>query len=108
ALWRRPHFERSCVPLEGTRSLVEKLGISSAKITASGIPIDPVFARPKDKSEMRRKPGLMQDVPAILISAGGFGVGRVAQIVESLLELKHQAQVVAICGRNLDLQKNIE
>jgi len=108
AMWLVHHFERYFVALEETRAHLEKLGIPAAKITASGIPIDPVFARPKDKTEMRRKHGLLEDVPAILISAGGFGVGRVAQIVDSLMELKHPAQVIAICGRNPDLQKTIE
>jgi len=108
AMWLVHHFERYFVALEETRAHLQKLGIPSAKITASGIPIDPVFASPKDKFEMRRKHGLLQDVPAILISAGGFGVGRVAQIVDSLLEVKHPTQVVAICGRNPDLKQNIE
>jgi processive 1,2-diacylglycerol beta-glucosyltransferase len=108
AMWLVHHFERYFVALDETRAHLEKLGIPSSRVTASGIPIDPVFAEPKDQIEMRRKYGLRLDVPAILISAGGFGVGRVAQIVESLLELKHAAQVVAICGRNADLQSSIE
>jgi len=108
AMWLVHHFERYFVALDETRAHLEKLGIPSARITASGIPIDPVFARPKDKTEMRRKYGLRPDVPAILISAGGFGVGRVRQIVESMLEVKHPAQILAICGRNTDLQREIE
>jgi processive 1,2-diacylglycerol beta-glucosyltransferase len=108
AMWLVHHFERYFVALDETRAHLEKLGIPPSRITASGIPIDPVFARPKDKIEMRRKHGLRQNVPLILISAGGFGVGRVGQIVESLLELHHPAQVLAICGRNPDLQQSIE
>ncbi len=108
AMWLVHHFERYFVALDETQAHLEKLGIPSARITASGIPIDPVFASPKDKTEMRLKYGLTPDVPAILISAGGFGVGRVSQIVESLLDLKHPAQILAICGRNADLQKSIE
>ena len=108
AMWLVHHFDRYFVALEETRAHLEKLGIAADRITASGIPIDPVFSKPKDKIEMRQKHGLRVDVPAILISAGGFGVGRVSQIVESLSELKHPAQVIAICGRNADLQRNIE
>src|SRR5215469_17970423 len=108
AMWLVHHFERYFVALNETRVHLEKLGIPANKITASGIPIDTIFASPKDKTEMRRKYGILHDVPAILISAGGFGVGRVAQIAASLSELKHPAQVVAICGRNPELQKTIE
>jgi len=75
AMWLVHHFERYFVALEETRAHLQKLGIPSAKITASGIPIDPVFASPKDKFEMRRKHGLLHDVPAILISAGGLASG---------------------------------
>lgn len=49
----------------------------SAAITVSGIPIDPVFAEPKDVRAMRGKHGLAPDQTAILVSAGGFGVGPV-------------------------------
>lgn len=108
AMWLVHHFERYFVALDETRAHLEKLGIPSGRVITSGIPIDPIFARPKGKIEMRQKYGLRPDVPAILISAGGFGVGRVAQIVESLLDLRHPAQVLAICGRNEDLQRNIE
>jgi processive 1,2-diacylglycerol beta-glucosyltransferase len=108
AMWLVHHFERYFVALDETRAHLEKLGIPSARITASGIPIDPVFARPKDKVEMRRKYDLRLDAPTILISAGGFGVGRVGQIVESLLDLKHPVQILAICGRNDDLQRSID
>jgi processive 1,2-diacylglycerol beta-glucosyltransferase len=108
AMWLVHHFERYFVALDETRAHLEKLGIPSSRVTASGIPIDPVFARPKDKIEMRLKYGLRPDVPAILISAGGFGVGHVGQIVASLLELKHPAQVIAICGRNPDLKEHME
>ena len=44
----------------------------------------------------------------ILISAGGFGVGQVGVMLESLMKLRHPAQVIAICGRNAELKAEIE
>lgn len=109
AMWLCHHFEHYFVALDETRLHLEKLGIPANKITVSGIPIDPVFAEEKDKREMRDRLGLRQDVTTILLSAGGFGVGPVEHILNSLIDdLKNPAQVIALCGRNQKLKSRME
>src|SRR5215218_5050462 len=107
AMWLVHHYERYFVALEEARVYLEALGIPPGKITVSGIPIDPVFALKKDKQEMRARHGLAPDRTTILLSAGGFGVGSVDALVNSLLPLNHRAQIVAICGRNEELKKRL-
>lgn len=107
AMWLVHHYERYFVAVDEARAYLEALGIPAEKITVSGIPIDPVFALRKDKQEMRAKHGLAPDRTTILLSAGGFGVGSVDALVNSLLPLQHRAQVVAICGRNEELKKRL-
>ncbi len=107
AMWLVHHYERYFVALDEARVYLEALGIPPNKITVSGIPIDPVFAVKKDKHEMRAKHGLAPDRMTILLSAGGFGVGSVDALVNSLLPLPHRAQIVAICGRNEELKKRL-
>src|SRR5215204_3407992 len=107
AMWLVHHYEHYFVVLEEARVYLEALGIPAAKITVSGIPIDPVFAKQKNKHEMRAKHGLAPDRTTILLSAGGFGVGSVDALVNSLLPLNHRAQIVAICGRNEELKKRL-
>lgn len=107
AMWLVHHYERYFVALDEARAYLEALGIPPNKITVSGIPIDPVFAKKKDKKEMRAKHGLGPDRTTILLSAGGFGVGSVDALVSSLLPLHHPAQVVAICGRNEELKNRL-
>jgi processive 1,2-diacylglycerol beta-glucosyltransferase len=107
AMWLCHHYEQYFVALEETRVHMERLGVPADKITVSGIPIDPVFAQPKDKHEMRAKHGLKQERVTILISAGGFGVGAVAHVIESLYALKRPAQVIAVCGRNEELHAQL-
>ena len=80
AMWLCRHYEHYFVALDETRVHLESLGVPAAKITVSGIPIDPVFARPKDKAEMRAKHGLEPDRTTILVSAGGFGVGPIERV----------------------------
>ena len=108
AMWLCRHYERYFVAIEETRVHMESLGVPASKITVSGIPIDPVFARPKDKAEMRRKYGLKPDLTTILVSAGGFGVGPIDALMASLCGLEHPAQVVAICGRNEKLKARLD
>jgi processive 1,2-diacylglycerol beta-glucosyltransferase len=107
AMWLVHHYERYFVAVDEARVYLETLGVPPEKITVSGIPIDPVFAIKKDKQEMRAKHGLAPDRTTILLSAGGFGVGSVDALVQSLLPLQHRAQVVAICGRNEELKERL-
>ena len=107
AMWLVHHYERYFVALDEARVYLEALGIPPEKIVVSGIPIDPVFARRKDKQEMRAKHGLAADRATILLSAGGFGVGSVDALIAALMPLEHRAQVVAICGRNEELLERL-
>lgn len=107
AMWLVHHYEHYFVAIDEARAYLEALGIPAQKITVSGIPIDPVFAKKKDKHEMRKKHGLEPDRTTILLSAGGFGVGSVDALIASLLPLQHRAQVVAICGRNEELKTRL-
>ena len=107
AMWLCRNYEHYFVSLEETREHLMKLGVPAGKVTVSGIPIDPIFAQKKDQREMRRKHGLQLDVTTILLSAGGFGVGPVEHLLQALIEMKHHAQVVAVCGRNDELKTRI-
>lgn len=108
AMWLVHHYEHYFVAIDEARAYLQALGIPARKITVSGIPIDPVFAKRKDKQEMRAKHGLAPDRTTILLSAGGFGVGSVDALIASLLPLQHRAQIVAICGRNEELKKRLQ
>ncbi|HWT00657.1 MAG TPA: glycosyltransferase [Pyrinomonadaceae bacterium] len=108
AMWLCRHYEHYFVALDETRLHMEKLGVPASKITVSGIPIDPVFSEQKDKREMRARYGLRQDVTTILLSAGGFGVGPMENILRLLAaDLQSPAQVIALCGRNEKLKQRV-
>jgi processive 1,2-diacylglycerol beta-glucosyltransferase len=107
AMWLCHHYEQYFVALNETAVHLEQLGIPSDKITVSGIAIDPVFAEFKDSRDMRLKHGLDPSLPTILLSAGGFGVGPVEMVLQSLAKMRTRVQVVAICGRNEDLKNRI-
>jgi processive 1,2-diacylglycerol beta-glucosyltransferase len=108
AMWLCHHYEHYFVALDETAAHLQQLGIPANKITVSGIPIDPVFAEFKDGLDMRSKYGLDPDLPTILLSTGGFGVGPVEQVLQSLIKMRTRVQVVAACGRNDDLKNRIQ
>ena len=107
AMWLVHHYEHYFVAIDEARAYLEALGIPPEKITVSGIPIDPVFGRVKNKQEMCAKHGLAPDRTTILLSAGGFGVGSVDALIAALMPLQHRAQIVAICGRNEELKTRL-
>jgi len=108
AMWLCDHCEHYFVALEETRVHLQEVGIPGAKISVSGIPIDPIFAIRKEKSAMRRKHGLDLEKTTILVSAGGFGVGPIQNLVSALTELRHRTQVLVICGHNHELKNRVD
>lgn len=107
ALWLCRHVDRYFVAIEETRHHLERLGIPPGRITLSGIPIDPVFAEPRSPAAMRARHGLARDRTVVLVAAGGFGVGPVEHLVRALLDLRHRAQLVVVCGRSRDLERRL-
>jgi len=108
AMWLCGNYEHYFVALEETKAHLEELGVPSDKVTAPGIPIDPVFGEPRDKVKIRLRYGLEPELPTILISAGGFGVGPIEKLIESLVKMHNKVQVIAICGSNQELKVRID
>ena len=58
------------------------------------------FSVPTDKKEARRLLGLPEDKLTIVMFEGGYGLGRMKQIVELLSKTDLPITAVAICGKN--------
>jgi processive 1,2-diacylglycerol beta-glucosyltransferase len=107
AMWLCRHVEQYFVAMEETKVHLKALGVAESLVTISGIPIDPIFGELRDKRAMRQKHGLELDRFTILVSAGGFGVGPVGNLMQALAELQHSTQVIVICGRNVALKEEL-
>lgn len=108
AMWLCRNFEHYFVALEETAVYLRSLGVPSEKMTVSGIPIDPKFSDKKPSKEMRDKYGLDPNVPTVMLSLGGFGVGRVDTLLDGLRAIKTPVQILAMCGKNEELKKELE
>jgi processive 1,2-diacylglycerol beta-glucosyltransferase len=107
-MWLSAPADHYFVATEEARAHLEALGIAASAITVSGIPTHPIFAEKKDRLAMRRKHGWSPDLPAILVSAGGFGAGNAGRMVESLIAAKIPAQIIAVCGKSAALKASID
>jgi processive 1,2-diacylglycerol beta-glucosyltransferase len=62
----------------------------------------------KPRRETRLRLGLDPDKTTVLVSVGGFGVGPVESLVQSLHEIQHPVQMAVICGRNSRLEDRLK
>ena len=108
ALWLCRNFEHYFVALDETVAYLETLGIPAEKVTVSGIPIAPLFSEKKSKGSMREKYGLAPDVPTVILSLGGFGVGRIDKLLDALRTIRRPVPILAMCGRNEEMKKKLE
>jgi processive 1,2-diacylglycerol beta-glucosyltransferase len=83
-------------------------GVPRENVTATGIPIHPVFSQPKDRGECLRRLDLADDRPVVLQLAGGFGVGPIEKLFRGLLEIEIPLQIVAVAGRNESAKRQLE
>ena len=108
AMWLTRNYDVYFTAMEETREHLINLGLDPSRVEVTGIPIDPLFAQHKDKSAMRAKHGISQDKTVIMLSAGGFGVGRMEELLRHLSAIRHPVQILAMCGKNEKLKQEVE
>jgi len=107
-MWLNAPSDHYFVATAEAQAHLVALGIPSNSITMSGIPTHPVFAESKNRLAMRRKHGWREDLPAILLSAGGFGAGNAQRLVAALVAANIRAQIIAVCGKSAPLKASME
>ena len=83
-------------------------GVNQEKIIISGIPVDPKFSGFQDKNELRKKYGLHNASPVVLISAGSFGMTPLVQVIHEFKKIPNDFQMIVVCGKNNELKKDLE
>jgi len=108
AMWLCRTVDRYYVAIEEAAQYLAGIGVPKEKLRVTGIPIDPLFATPVNKSEAKKQLGLDAEATVVLISAGGYGIGPVQQLVKDLLALERPWQIVAIAGKSEKTRKHLE
>ena len=108
AMWLCRTVDRYYLAIDEAKEYLARIGVPREKLLVTGIPIDPLFAAPVNRSDARRQLGLDATATVIFISAGGYGIGPVEQLVKDLLGLRRPWQIVAIAGKSEKTKRRLE
>jgi len=101
--WLYNNVDFYVVPCENTgRRLVEN-GIDPEKVKPFGIPVNPRFNHPIDRSAILERLGFSETVPVVLIMGGTQGLGLIRESVMALEKLEHRIQSIIVTGTNKNL-----
>jgi processive 1,2-diacylglycerol beta-glucosyltransferase len=108
AMWLARAFHHYFVAQDEDKIHMEALGLPGDRITVSGIPVDPAFERPVDRAAVIEKFDLDPDRPILLVAGGTLGLSPAAAVVKRLQDLDLPFQAVIVCGKNEDLQAQVQ
>ncbi len=107
--WIDPRVTRCLVPTEEARTQAITLGMAPEKLAVYGQPVSIKFAQPPgNKLALRQKLGLDIQRPAVLITAGGEGGGRLLAIARQIAQTVSRVQLLIVTGRNHSLRDELE
>lgn len=103
---------RADVLLLPTRQAYEaglKAGVQPDKMHIVGMPVHPDFAQvSRNKRALRQRLGWEVDMPTVLLTGGGDGMGRLHQIATHINESRLPLQLVIITGHNSALKQALD
>lgn len=107
--WLTKGAFRYYVATDDTKKELLKLGVEKNKIRKFGIPIAEKFDDNFDTDSWLKDNGLSITKNTVLLSAGAFGVSTdFTMLIEQLKKMRNDVQVVVICGKNMNLKKELE
>ena len=96
------------IPHAGLIPEFESYGIPREKLIPTGIPVRKAFYDRRSREEARRELKLPEDRPIAVLSCGSMGAASMGRKVLALVEaLPKDALLVAICGNNRTLERNL-
>ena len=107
-LWVNPPCEHYFTATDEGALYLHSFGVPARDTSVTGIPIHPVFSRPKDRETCIRAQGLRGGRPLVLQLAGGFGIGPLEKIFQGILSLDTPLELVVVAGRNEEARKKLQ
>src|SRR5262249_25443102 len=92
---------------ESIAEVREIAGASTRVLCVTGF-TDRAFVQPRRRGDARAALGLPVGAEIVLVSGGGWGVGRLEAALEVALGLSRVGLVVCLCGRNERLRDRLE
>ncbi|HEY7199758.1 MAG TPA: glycosyltransferase [Candidatus Dormibacteraeota bacterium] len=107
--WTSRAADLLVVPTAEAERAARRRGVSADRVRLLGMPVDLRFrpAEPGEPAAIRRRLGLDEIRPTVLVAGGGEGSGGLLDQVRALSEWPHLWQVIAVCGRNERLRQRL-
>jgi processive 1,2-diacylglycerol beta-glucosyltransferase len=104
-LWIDPLIERYFVFHKESAWQIQSKDVQTEKISITGIPVMPEFRTQEKARAVRRRLGINSEYYTLLTLSGGFGMGRVKDIVEQISATlahfpKRKFNLLVVCGKN--------
>lgn len=104
AAWIHSGVDQYCVATDEMAQTLRAGGAQAASVDATGIPIASAFRQPfPDKCAMRERLKLGPSRPAVLLSGGGCGLGRLDHMAAMLSREFPDVQFLTVAGNNKTL-----
>lgn len=106
--WWYPEVERYYVASDVLKArLAYRFGVPLDRVSVTGIPVGAGFGEKRDVAAIRPRFGLDPARPTVLFLSGGFSSGPFAQSILGIWADRPDAQIVAVCGKNVRLARRL-
>ncbi len=106
--WAKPEVDLYVSFPGEVAAQLRSLGVQEKKILECGVPVDPVFGVCADRASVRKRLGLKDDLPVLLINFGGSGKRKPREVVSELRKVQEPFQAVFIARRDEELRRTLE
>jgi len=109
ALWYNHRSDLVLVPTEIAHQRGLTYGLRPDQIRVVGLPVAQRFCLPVgDRRLIRTQLGWPQDLPVILLIAGGDGMGPLGKVARAISNAQLNAALIVVTGRNHKLKAQLE
>jgi 1,2-diacylglycerol 3-beta-galactosyltransferase len=107
--WYETKAERCLVPTSEAYARGLLSGLRRDQLRITGLPVNPKFCSGlEDKAAARQKMGWHPTLPAVLMVAGGEGMGPLYQTARSIDAMNLNCQLIVIAGKNAVLREQLK
>ncbi len=107
SFWIHPHIDAYIVSNNDMKTDLVSRGVSENTIYPLGIPVNPDFMKVHNKKRTLKHLDLSENLPTILMMGGSLGIGKITPLYEELENMKNEAQIIVVAGKNKNLYDEI-
>jgi processive 1,2-diacylglycerol beta-glucosyltransferase len=108
-VWVKKELDAYAVADDHVRDQLCSWGVTAgAKIVTCGIPVDDKFCEWHDDTQTRRRHGINDDAPIVLLMGGGWGPTHMNEVAARLCESGQLMHVIAATGHDRTMRRRLE